>query len=146
MLTDEIKSAMSDPNVVAARTRLRELINEFEGGGIGAASNYIDQCVVHSLGTRGVQLTIGDVDRVEAAYAAFCDALAPFQPSKESVRASFDTPWAGEMPTEGQIFYFVPSSGGYWVAGKAEMSHLLGKVRTALNFAGLLRGASTSTQ
>lgn len=133
MLTNEIKTAMSDPNVVAAWSHLKNVIKELEGGGIGAASNYIDKCVVHCLCTRGVQLTAEDMDRVEAAYTALCDALAPFQPTKESVRASFDTPWAGKMPTEGQIFYYVPSSGGYWVAGKAEMSRLLGGARTALN-------------
>lgn len=132
MLTYEIKAAWNDPRVVAARSRLQELINEFEGGGLGAVTNHMDKRVVHSLGTRGIKLTVEDVDSIEAAYVAFCDALAPYQPSAESVRIAFDDPWAGAPPSKGQIFYYLPSSGGYWVAGKAEMSRLLDSARTAV--------------
>ena len=140
MLSDEIKQAWDSPQVLAARSHLQEVVNEFEGNIFGAMTNYMDQRVIHSLLTRSLMvpngtqlLTCGDVDRIEAAYAAFCDALAPYQPSAESVRQAFeDAPpvsWAAKPPSKGQIFYFLPSSGGYWVTGKAEMGNMLNSVR-----------------
>ncbi len=124
------------PQVSQARNHLQGLIRELEGGGIGAPTNYFDQRLLHAIrtGLERNRMTRAKADALSAAYGAFCDALMPYQPTPESVQRAFanPAPWSTPPPEEGQVFYLVPGSGGYWIAGKDEMAAGLATIRAAL--------------
>ena len=76
--------------------------------------------------------------RLVELYCVFVDSLAPFQPDAESLRHADEAPklpWEDSECTEGKVFYYIPSCGGYWVEGSDKFrgfAGMLGSVETAL--------------
>ena len=61
-------------------------------------------------------------------YYAFVDALEPFQP-----RATGDEQAVSDL-AKGCVFYLLPSLGGYWVEGSANMRRKVEPIVNALLF------------
>ena len=81
------------------------------------------------------ELTPEKLEEMHAAYVGYLDALAPFQPTAETVNEAFSgpqVPWASPEPCKGDVFYFLPMSGGYWVAGKERMGADIARIMKAM--------------
>jgi hypothetical protein len=133
---EDIPDSWDVPEVSEARCRLQDVIDELKGGEFGAPTNYFDNRAINAIRTALEQgrMTRANTDALNVAYGAFCDALLPYQPTPEIVQQAVanPAPWSAPPPKAGQVFYFVPHSGGYWITGKDEMTSVLVTLRDRL--------------
>ena len=131
--------AFDDPIVKASWIALSKVINHHTSGELVTVSNYADMKVsatIEALQARGL-LTAAIIDELVLVYSEFVDALTPFQPSPEFLAEAAQQPsrpWDMPLPPpdEGEVFYFLPGSGGYWVCGKHIIRDELEKVKQVL--------------
>lgn len=135
-----ILESIDDPTVMSARSAYRATVDRLQDGKLLSCSNYADKqfeaCMWYMAESE--KLTPELLDDLYAAYAALMDAYAPFQPSAEVMATPrTSVPWDAPDPTPGQVFYFLPGAGGYWVAGKEKMKEECDAVRAMLVAAAL---------
>jgi hypothetical protein len=112
--TEALTRAYSDPDVMRARVAF------FNCAGVLSFTNYVDHILRKSLESAA---TLSRVDQLEKTYSDYMDALAPRQPSEAFLGRVYGpgakrAPWDAPDPRPGDVFYFLPNSGGYWVSGK----------------------------
>ena len=132
--TDPFMLSWENADVQAARNDFMNTITRLGGKDFMACTNYYDQmcikCVVHLSGKKA--LSVGAVNEMCDKYTALMEALQPFQPTAEDREMAYSAPtppWGTPKPTEGQVFYFLPTSGGYWVRVALAMAHILDGIR-----------------
>lgn len=129
-IPDNVLGAMERPEVNGARMAFLDYVAEVTGGQL-FPTNYYDQVLagaVRSLRRSG-RFDQGVADRLLHLYCAFVESLLPFQPSAEAVQASKNRPalpWNAPPPNAGDVFYFIPSSGGYWIKGCKAAAEICG--------------------
>jgi hypothetical protein len=120
-------AAFDHPEVVGAlRAFQEERVDELAQGAC-FPTNYYDRvldCATRWLAERGAAKR--DVAHLTELYCAFVDTLAPYQPHPAVVREwnKARLPWDPPPPMRGDVFYFLPGSGGYWVKGRAAVEKL----------------------
>ncbi len=121
------EAAFALPHVCAARAGLYRVLADLTPEVLQSTpTNYVDRLVLASvkqLAERGA-MTLGQVLRLQRAYDAYMDALAPYQPSLVDEAWREDRPlppWSLPAPAPGSVFYYLPQAGGYWVASKETM-------------------------
>lgn len=132
------EKAFYEPKVRAARSELYGALEAMCPGTKNTVTNYVDVLTIVALqrwcdpNDDGDELQVRPDARtstafrqalqaLERAYGAYMDALAPYQPSPDMVNDGPLAPWIAPPPAPGSVFYFLPGSGGYWVAGKEGM-------------------------
>ena len=131
-LTDAVKEVR--PDVERARMAFLECVDRVTDGEL-FPTHYYDRVLMGA-----VMSTVKRVDDASAAadvgqladhYYAFVDALEPFQP--DHPRVAGDERAVSDL-AKGCVFYLLPSLGGYWVEGSANMRRKVEPIVNALLF------------